>query len=116
MPTALRRPSLIQAWRDPLYLSAALPLGVLAFVVLITGLSVGIAASIAFIGLLLLGPLGTLVGTAALAHGPRHELPDRHGHRQRRRHGRRGARAGDRAARHRDMSTGSGDITLRAGG
>jgi signal transduction histidine kinase len=50
MPTALRRPSLHQAWRDLLYLSAALPLGTCAFVVLLTGLAVGIATSIVLIG------------------------------------------------------------------
>ena len=77
MPTALRRPSLLQAWRDLLYLGAALPLGTCAFVVLITGLSVGIATSIVFIGFpvlavtLLLSHLGANVERerAALALG-----------------------------------------------
>jgi signal transduction histidine kinase len=50
MPSALRRTSLSQAWRDLLYLSAALPIGTAWFVVLITGLTVGIGTAIVMIG------------------------------------------------------------------
>ncbi len=77
MPSALSRTSLSQAWRDLLYLSAALPIGVASFIVLITGLSVGIGTAIVMIGFpvlavtLLLSHLGANIERerAALALG-----------------------------------------------
>ena len=50
MPSVLSRTSLSQAWRDLLYLSAALPIGVCWFVVLITSLAVGIGTAIVMVG------------------------------------------------------------------
>jgi signal transduction histidine kinase len=77
MPSVLSRTSLSQAWRDLLYLSAALPIGIGWFVVLITGLTVGIGTAIVMVGFailavtLLLSHLGANIERerAALALG-----------------------------------------------
>jgi hypothetical protein len=64
MPSVLSRASPSQAWRDLLYVSAALPIGTWWFVVLITGLAVGIGTAIVMVGFvvlavtLLLSPAG----------------------------------------------------------
>ena len=54
MPSALSRTSLSQASRDLLYLSAAIPIGIWWFVVLITGLAVGIGTAIVMVGFVIL--------------------------------------------------------------
>ena len=86
MPSALSRQSLSQAWRDLLYLSAALQIGIGWFVVLITGLAVGISTAIVMVGFvilavtLLLSHLGANIERerAALALGaPIARLPQR---------------------------------------
>jgi signal transduction histidine kinase len=77
MPSVLSRTSLSQAWRDLLYLSATLPIGICWFVVLITGLAVGISTAIVMVGFailavtLLLSHLGANIERerAALALG-----------------------------------------------
>jgi signal transduction histidine kinase len=77
MPSVLSRTSLAQAWRDLLYLSAAFPIGMVSFIVLITGLAVGIGTAIVMVGFpilavtLLLSHLGANIERerAALAIG-----------------------------------------------
>jgi signal transduction histidine kinase len=55
MPSVLSRASLSRAWRDLLYVSASLPIGTWWFVVLITGLAVGIGTAIVMVGIVVLG-------------------------------------------------------------
>jgi len=62
MPSVLHRTSLSQAWRDLLYVSAALPIGMAWFIVLITGLAVGIGTAVVMVGFVILAV------TLALSH------------------------------------------------
>jgi signal transduction histidine kinase len=62
MPSVLSRTSLSQAWRDLLYLSAAWPIGMASFIVLITGLAIGIGTAIVMVG------FPVLVVTLLLSH------------------------------------------------
>jgi uncharacterized membrane protein len=91
MPSVLSRASLSQAWRDLLYVSAALPIGTWWFVVLVTGLALGIGTAIIMVGFvvlavtLLLSQLGAniereraaLALGAPIARSPRRATGDR---------------------------------------